>query len=181
MSETQPYTSLWVYLDVSHTDRIQQIRDILYTAVDHTSYSLITNPHITLHRGFQIPNSELSYFLSNTPGESLIDTTATVTGIKLWPSINTPHVVMLDLDMRLEPAKSQLNSAIESRGGTAFHDPVPPHLTLFQTGLHHETGAYGILTESECDRLFALKNSIEFPWEITVTDITFGLYEPHPG
>lgn len=181
METPEPYTSLWAYLDVSHRDRIQQVRDIIYTAVGNTTYSLTNNPHITLHRGFQIPDHELSYFLTDAPGRALIGETVTVTGIKLWPSIDEPHVVMLDIDVDLEPVKSQLNTEISNRGGTAFHDPVPPHLTLFQTRLHQDAGSYNIFTDTECDRLFALRNAFEFPWELTITDALINRYNrPKP-
>lgn len=176
MQSPHPSTSLWAYLDVSHQDRIRQIRDIVYTAVGNEQYACEENPHITLHRGFQVPNEELSYFLNDAPGDSLIDETVTVTGIKLWPTINNPHVVMLDVDVDLEPTSSKLNTEIQDRGGTAFHDSVPPHLTLFKTGLHQDDGTYDVFSEAECDRLFALRNAFEFPWELTVTNVTVGRY-----
>lgn len=182
MYTPEPYTSLWVYLDVSHRDRIRQVREIFYNAVGNDAYTTEDNPHITFHRGFQILDSELSYFLNDALGDELIDIPVTVTGIKLWPSIDEPHVVMLDVDVDLEPVKSRFNAEIEDRGGKSFHDPVPPHLTLFQTGLQHEIGEYPVFTDQERDRLFALKNAFKFPWELTVTAVTVGRYDkPTPN
>ena len=180
MSLQDPYASLWVYLDIEHTDRVLQLRDILAHAINTSEFILEDDPHITLHRGFQVQISEISQFRTIISDSDLVGRSITITGVKFWPSINTPHVVMLDIDIDLEPTKSELEQVISYHGGAAFHDPVPPHITLFRADLR-STSELPDLSEQACDKLFAIQNALQFPWQTEITDITLGVYDlPRP-
>lgn len=176
MVDSARYTSLWAYLDITHQSRIRQLRDILNAALNTDTYQLETDPHITLHRGFQIPSQNILPFLEFIKTIDLVDTTIQVTGVKVWPSVNDPHVVMLDLGLELDDYHATLSDMIAEHGGTEFHDPVPPHITLLRAGLAKDLEDWDGLTQDDQDRLFTTQNALQFPWELTITDATLGLY-----
>lgn len=173
-------TKLWIYLSLEHTDRISTIQDTIYNAAPQNEYIKPETPHLTLHRGFEIPETERDTIETTVNNLALEGTTVPITHIKLWPSLNKPLIAALDIDsdFSFTDELDALDDAITNVGGDILHERAPPHITLIRAGLERDLDGWDGLDTNDQNRLFAITNAFSTAWETTITDIHIDIYDP---
>ncbi len=116
-----------IKLDIEEQDVLPLSERLMNSDLRREGYDIVENPTVTILPGFvatqrvTLPEFESPHLLS-------------VSGIKFWPDIEDPMIVMLDVseDMVVQLWRDEILTQI---GKSAVKEEMrPPHITLFKAG-----------------------------------------------
>lgn len=123
-----------VRASIGDEQSVRSIRDSLFTLCSRDKYRKI-DPHITLIPPFELEDTEkytqLNEYIDTLNTENL---TFTVNGASVYPSLNNPRVVLLDITPsdKLKQVREKVLNWIQQQNVTFWYEPTPLHITLFK-------------------------------------------------
>lgn len=118
---------------IEDEQQICDIRDALYNRLN-SGFDNYTKrvPHLTLINRIKLPvhhehtiDTELDEF--NPSGIPV-----TITGFSIWPSIDNPRYIALDVEAPIQSYQDTLTDIIDEYNGDILTEPPNPHITLFK-------------------------------------------------
>lgn len=89
-------------------------------------------PHLTFLNRIKLPTHREHAVHETIDKHNPAGIPVTVTGICVWPSIETPRYVSLTVDSPIEDYQNEFSAAITQSNGELLTDPPNPHITLFK-------------------------------------------------
>ena len=137
--------------------------ELWFDGLESEGFRIEKDPHVTLVPGYDadaIPN--LPDFTEPQPVE--------VSGIRCWPDIERPMVVMLDVsdDMLLNVWRDEILAQIGKT--TVEYDVAPPHVKLFKAGNSGDEQDFA-MDASVRNELIERVDNVKTPSRIAITDI----------
>lgn len=123
----------YIEAKVADDDAIKRLRDDLFSVTQPDSDFRRKDPHVTIIPPFTIDAKDIPKvddILSESP---LLGEPLPIAGVGIWPSVQNPRVVLLDVDIDLEEERERLLSKLRDLGAVDIAEPVNPHITLFKT------------------------------------------------
>ncbi len=158
----------WIYLDVVDEDILPISEELINKDLEYEGYEIVDNPHITLIPKFE---SSVNIELPELSPRQTFD----VSGLKFWPDMEDPMIVMLDVsdDMVIQLWRDELINQIGKK--SIKGNLAPPHITLIKAG--NRGDEYDFRLDSEIRNNFLDKcDSIKLPRQIKVNDIKMGYW-----
>lgn len=165
----------YIEAKLSHSNRIRQLRDKLFEKFIASNKYRKVEPHITILPPFTIPQQKVHPLTQKLDTLPLKETPVTINGLSVWPSLNNPRVILLDVTVALDLSyyRKELLDILHTAGAKIKHEPVSAHITLFKADNGHE------IKESSKDQLreFIWANREQGPWSTTIEYIDIPLTE----
>lgn len=131
-SSTESRQRRYIEAKLSKEDKIIEIRDDLFERLPVKNKYRKSDPHITIIPPFTIPESHVHDIHRDVEELNFEGTTVTVNGASVWPSLQNPRVVLLDVSVDLDPIRDKLMNSLEEYEADLEQEPVNAHITLFQ-------------------------------------------------
>lgn len=131
--EKDETVSAYVSTELADKAKIENIRESMMWRTDADAFYRRVTPHITVVPPFRVPRDNLTEVQGIVNSVELEDTHVEVKGAGVWPNIDTPYVVLLDVDVNLNNTRNTLISQLREVGAKRIKEPVKPHITLFKT------------------------------------------------
>lgn len=153
----------WIYLDVVDEDILPISEELINKDLKYEGYEIVDNPQITLIPKFE---SSVNIELPELSPRQTFD----VSGLKFWPDMEDPMIVLLDVsnDMVIQLWRDELINQIGKK--SIKGKLTPPHITLIKAG--NRGDEYDFRLDSKIRNNFLDKcDSIKLPKQINVNDI----------
>lgn len=132
VSETR-HLQGWIHAPVvDGADELEALQTRFLSRLDTDVYETPATFHLTLFPCVHFPQTrykDVAEVVDNLD----IQLEASVTGLRLFPTPESPAVVFVDVAMPTRPPREQIRETIFEVEGGIPTDPDPPHITLFKT------------------------------------------------
>lgn len=162
----------WLSIEFEEEHTIESLRDEIYDRIETDIYQKETEPHLTFHPGFRVPDEFHLYIKNKVDDLDIEGQSLEVDGFHIYPSIDNPQVVSLDVKTSLSQERDKFQEILDEYDGDELIAPVNPHITLFRiSGVSDSKNI--TIPEDDKDSLEVLRNEAQVPSELTVSNVKF--------
>lgn len=124
---------------IDDEERIRAIRDEVYSQTNAAFNNYVKRiPHLTFVNRIKLPVTHESDLHSEVNQYNPSAIPIQITGFCVWPSIDKPRYISLEVDAQIDHYQSELTNAIDEHNGDVLTEPPQPHITLFKCENPHE-------------------------------------------
>lgn len=134
----------YIEAKLANSSRIKRIRDNIYNKFLESDKYRKVEPHLTIIPPFNIPKDNVSDIHEVVSNIDIKHMSIDINGVSVWPSLQNPRVVLLDVEAELSQARETLKKALENYKAELINEPVNAHITLFKTDNGHDLSPEGI-------------------------------------
>lgn len=125
-----------MYYIAGRIDAEQTLTDLRDTLATRNKLALSDfhprTPHLTFLNQIKLPTHQEPEVHETIEQHNPASIPVTVTGISVWPSIETPRYVSLTVNAPIKNYQNEFSIAISQSNGELLTDPPKPHITLFK-------------------------------------------------
>lgn len=124
---------------IDDEERIRAIRDEIYSQTNAAFNNYVKRtPHLTFVNRIKLPVTHEPDVHTEVDDYNPSAIPIKITGFCVWPSIDKPRYISLEVDAQIDQYQDELTNVIDEYDGDVLTEPPQPHITLFKCDNPHE-------------------------------------------